>query len=106
MLDDEDRVAGFSQIEQRLGQVLDVRKMQTCRRFIEHIERASRRPPAQLKSQLHALRFSTRKGRSWLTQGHVAEPHLIESAQFFEDARNGLEDLQPIFNRHVQDIGD
>ena len=79
--------------------------MQTRGRFVEDIERPSRRSFRQFLGQLHTLRFTTRKGRRLLADLDVGQAHTHECIHFFTNRWDRAEELLGLFHRHIQHIG-
>ncbi len=63
VLDDENRVAQIAQTFENRDQPVRVARMQSDRRFIQHVQRADQMR-AQRRRQLNALRFAAGKRRS------------------------------------------
>ena len=93
VLDDDDRVAGVAQPEERVGQQLDVREVQAGRRLVEHVERAPGGLARELARELHALRFAAGERRRGLAELDVAEADLAQRGEPLADARDRLEQL-------------
>lgn len=60
--------AGIDEPVELFQQLLDVSGMETGRRFVEHIQRATALRPLQFGGELDALGFSTRKFGGRLAQ--------------------------------------
>ena len=52
VFDDQQRSAAFQQLSERAEQLRNVIEMQTRRRFVQNVQRASRRAPRQFLRQL------------------------------------------------------
>jgi hypothetical protein len=59
-----------------LQQFFDIGEMQSGRRFIKDVKRASSRLFGKLGCQFYALGFSAGKSRSGLTKSQIAETHI------------------------------
>ena len=59
VFDDDHRVAVIAQAMQYVQQLLDVVKVQPCRRFIENVQRVARIALGEFLGELDALGFAT-----------------------------------------------
>ena len=60
MLNHDDRIPGVDQLVQHFQQLANVIEVQTCRRFVENVQRTARCALRQLLGQLYALRLTAR----------------------------------------------
>ena len=74
MLDHQGGVALIHQPLDYLHQLFDIRKMQSRRRFIQNVERLSRRAFGKFMRELYALRFAAGQGKRRLPEFDIAEP--------------------------------
>ncbi|CAI08311.1 hypothetical protein ebB134 [Aromatoleum aromaticum EbN1] len=106
VLDDDDGVAVIAQAVQYAEQQLDVAKVQAGRRLVEDVEGTAGVAFRQLERELDALRFAARKRRRALPEANVAEANVHERFEFARDRWNGAEELQRVFDRHVEHFED
>ena len=60
MFDHNDRIPAIRQSVKDLHQFVYIRKMQSCRRFVEHIDRLTGATPRQFGRQFDPLRLAAR----------------------------------------------
>ena len=77
MLDHQHAVARFGQALQNADELVHVCHVQPGRRLVQDIERLARRAAAELRRQLHALRFTARKRCGGLPQLHIGKTDII-----------------------------
>jgi len=63
----------------------DVRKVETCRRFVKQVDGPAGRRFPQLGGELDPLRLSARQGRGGLSEADVTEPDVPQSAELLTD---------------------
>ena len=78
--------------------------MQSCGRFIQHIQCAPRILTGKLGRKFDPLRFAAGKRRGWLPQSYVPKPHIIERLEFLCKARQGREECKRLLHSHIQHI--
>src|SRR5678815_6196623 len=59
---------------------------------------------AQLRRDLDALRFAAGERRRRLAEREVAESEVAQHFDLFADGRLRLEELDALFDRHVEDL--
>ena len=105
MFDDQHGVAGIDKVVQDLQQQLDVREVQSGRRFIEQIQRFPRALLGKFLGQLDALCLATRERGRRLAQLDVIEPDVMQRLQLVPHLRNVLEQFQQLLHVHLQHFG-
>ena len=77
---------------QHVEQHAHVLEVQSGRRLVEDVERASRVALRQLGRELHALRLAAGERRRALAEVDVAEPDVVQRLELLADARLVLEE--------------
>src|SRR5262249_32444267 len=89
-----------------LEQPLDVGEVQSGRRLVEDVEGRSGRDLRELGRELDPLRLATRQRRRRLAEADVAEADRVERLPPPAGLGEGVGELERLFDRHVQDVGD
>ena len=84
MLDDEHGVAEVTQALEGADQTLGVRRVQADAGFVEHVEHSGQ-ARTNLRGQADALHLTARKRAALAIQRQIAQAHLIEEFETFED---------------------
>src|SRR5206468_11491927 len=74
--------------------------------LVEDVERPAGSPARQLRRELHALGLAARERRRRLADADVAEPNIVECLELRPEARERLEELHGLLDRHVQYLRD
>ena len=106
MLDDDDRVARVDQAVEHLQELLHVGEMEAGGGLVEDVEGAAGGPPRELGGQLDALGLAARQGGRRLAEMDVAQPHVVQRLELGADGGHGLEEVERLGDRHLQDVGD
>ena len=106
MLDDDDGVAGVTQLVQHLQQQSDVVEVQPGGGLVQDVERAARVALAQLQPQLDALRLAAGQRGGALPQADVAQAHVQQGLELARNRRHGAEEAVRVLHRHVQHLVD
>ena len=106
VFDDDDGVARVHEPVQDSQQLFDVREMQTGRRLVQQVQRASRGRLDQFSGQLDPLGLTAGERRRGLAELHVIEAHVVQRPQHAGDFRNRLEMLERLLHVHVEHVGD
>src|SRR5450830_1585893 len=106
VLDDNDRVALVGQLLKDAHELFDVGEVQAGRRLVEDVQRLAGGPLTQFGRQLDALGLATREGHGALAKADVAEPDGVQQLQHMLEACVRLEEVQGLFDRHLQHVGD
>ena len=77
MLNDDNRITALGQPLQNLYQLMHIRRMQSRCGLIQNIDRFACAFAAQLRCQLHALRFTAGKRCGGLPQLHIGKTDII-----------------------------
>ena len=77
MLNDDNRITALGQPLQNLYQLMHIRRMQSRCGLIQNIDRFACAFAAQLRCQLHALRFTARKRCGGLPKLHIGKTDII-----------------------------
>ena len=107
MLDDQKRVAFVAQAPEDADQAVNIPRMQTDARFVEHKKSVDQRG-AQASRQIHSLHFAAGEGARGTVQREISEPHFdqivepgnylrsdnLRRAVFFGDAEFGKKTCQ------------
>ena len=80
MLDHQDGIADVAQVLQQTNQTIVVARMQTNRRFVQHIQGADQRR-SEICGQLNSLRLTSRQSRSQTIERQIIQPHLDQEFQ-------------------------
>lgn len=78
VLNDHNGVSSFRQTAQDFDQLVDIRKVQSCGRLIQDIDRLSGTALAEFCGKLDTLCFSSRKSGGGLTQADIGKPYIIQ----------------------------
>ncbi len=103
VFDDEHGVADVAQVLQQTNQTIVVSRMQTDRRFVEHVERAHE-GRAEIGCELNTLRFAARKRRSKPIERQVVETDFHEKTQPAADFEQDSFGNGCLFSREFQGI--
>ncbi len=106
VLDHEHRVARVDEPLQHVEQPAHVFEVQAGGGLVEDVDGVAGRALAQLGRQLHPLRLTTRQRRRGLAEPHVAEPDVDQRLHLPGDRRLVREELERLFGRHVEHVGD
>ena len=79
--------------------------MQSRRRFVEQINRASGARPREFSGEFHALGFAAGHRRCRLPECHVPEADIGERLQNYADFRDVFEQFQRLHDPHRQHVG-
>ena len=101
-----DGISAVRQPPEYLHQLVDICKVQTCRRFIQNIDRLSRAALRELRRQLDALCLAAGELRAGLSETNIGEAHIIESLNLPRYGWNVLKKLQRLLDCHIQNIID
>src|SRR5436190_17946158 len=78
MFDDQHRMPRFDQALKTIEQPLNVREVQTSRRFVQNVEIVTAAPHfAQLGGKFDALRLAARENRRRVTKFQVAQTEFV-----------------------------
>ncbi len=102
MLDDDDRGAGVDQPVEQPDQGVHVVHVQARGGLVEHIDIALL---AQFGGELEPLALAARQGGERLSQGQIAQAHVVEPLQDLGDGRLG-EEVHRVRNAHLIDVAD
>ena len=106
VLDDDHGVAFFHQPVQHGQQLPNILEVQSRGGFIQDVNSAPRVFLGKFLGQFHALGFAAAEGGGLLTQGNVAQPHLLQRADLAKNIGDRLEKLYCLLDRHVQHVAD
>src|SRR5215510_6925197 len=106
VLDDHHGVALIDELVQHLEQSPDVREVQPRGGLIEDVQGAAGGATRELGGELHPLRLSARQRGRRLPEADVVEPDVVERLELLLDGGHGLEELERLGHRHVEDLGD
>src|SRR5207302_4086995 len=106
VFDDDDRVSLIHEAMQYLQQQPDILEVQSGRRLIQDVQRATRVPLGELSRELHALGLAAREGRRRLSKVDVSETYVVEQLEFRPDTRLMLEEIERVCHRQIEHIGD
>src|SRR5512139_1251093 len=104
MLDDDDGISSIGEPVEDIEQSLNIRKMETCRGFIQNVDALSCLPLAQFSRQLNPLGLSPGKRCGGLTQLEITQAYITEGLEFLPDRRDRLKKVIRLFCRHLQYI--
>src|SRR5262245_18425098 len=102
VLQDNYGVTGIHEALEHGQQLSGIGQMQTSRRLIEEIERATGRTPAELPRQLDALCLAARQRRGGLTELEIAQADVGEHLEARASGRYSLEESQRLFDGQVK----
>src|SRR5216684_65909 len=102
VLDDQQRSAALEQFAEGAEELGDVVEMQARGRLVENVENALVVRLAEVRGELQALRFPSRKCCRGLTEAQVAEANLIQDAELGNNFRDVDEKGQRFANRQLQ----
>src|SRR6185312_6437678 len=106
VLDHHHGVAGVGELVQHLQELGDVVKVQARGWLVEDIQRAAGGALTQLLGELDALRLAAGERRRLLADMDVVEADAVQERQHVAHARHRLEELERLFHRHVEHVGD
>ena len=104
MFDQHDRISDIDQSLDDVQQLLQIVKMQTGRRFVQQVHRASGVGPSQFGRQFHALGLSTGKRRRTLSQRHIVQSDIAQRLQDSANLGNVVKQLDGIGTGHLQHV--
>src|SRR3989442_8858770 len=91
---------------EHLQQQPDILEVQSGRRLIQDVQRATRVPFGELSRELHALGLAAREGRRRLSEVDVSETYVVEQLEFRPDTRLVLEEIERVGHRQIEHVGD
>ena len=106
VFDHHQRVALVGQPLQHGQKPRDISKVQTGGRLVEHIKRRRVGRIAQLGRELDPLRLAAGKRGGSLTELDISKSHLAQAIEHAVDLRMRVEELQRVFDRCFEHIGD
>ena len=104
VFNDEHGIARVHEPGEHFGQLVHVAGVQAGGRFVQDINRASRRTLGQLGGELDPLRFAARKSSGRLADLDIAQADVVEGLQLALEARVVLEEGKALFHRHFQHV--
>lgn len=94
------------QFVQHFEQLGDVVEMQAGCRFVENVERASRRAFRQFLGKLDALRLAARERIRLLADLDITEADILQRLQLVAHGRHRREEIDAFLHSHVEHVGD
>src|SRR6185503_2843972 len=102
VFDHQQRTTSIDQRTERSQQLVDVVKVQACRRLVEDVERLGSGSLQQVRSELDALRFAAGQRRRRLAQPQVAQPNVIQNTQAIRNLLHFTKETDRLAHSHVQ----
>ena len=106
MLDHHYSIAVVTQAVQDSQQLANIFEVQPGSGLVEDIQRLAGVALGQLSGQLDALGLTAGQGNGTLTQADIGKPHVEQGLQAASDGRYRTEELQRVFDGHLQHFVD